>query len=70
MDNIKILFTEYKYDLDELIKFINVLITDAKNKDIFLTHDDMIQNLELLQTSLVKLTDKATILHNAFKNAE
>ena len=64
MDDCENLLAEYKYDLDELISFVNVLLSAAEREDAEFSHEDIVHNTEILQRELIKLSDKITVLQD------
>ena len=68
MEKLENLFVEYKYDLEELNSFINVLLAAAENEDTVLTHSDIVHNMEILHEKIEKLYDKASVIHEKLLN--
>ena len=56
------LFAEYKYESEELLSFINVLIAATEQEDNNLTHNDIVHTIEILQERLTRLHDKFSLL--------
>jgi len=62
MENYENLYAEYKYDLEELMSFVDVLLA-AENEAYELTHKDIEHNIEILHDKLTNLHNKLELLH-------
>ncbi len=56
------IYADYKYDLEELISYVKVLLTAAEQEDNKLTHKDIEHNLEILHEKLHRLYNQFCIL--------
>ena len=63
MEEIENLFAEYKYDSEELLSFINILLSAAEQEDTVITHNDIVHNIEILQERFIRLHDKFSSFH-------
>ncbi len=68
MESCENLFAEYKYDLEELLSLINVLLAAAEQEDNVITHKDIIHNIEILQEKVINLHDKASLIKEKLFN--
>lgn len=63
MEDYENLYAEYKYDLEELMSFVDVLLAAAENEAYELTHKDIEHNIEILHDKLTNLHNKMELLH-------
>ena len=62
MNDCENLFAEYKYDCEELLSFVKMLIAAAENEDVEIAHDDIAHNVEIIHEKLIGLHDKLKLL--------
>lgn len=68
MEDCENLIAEYKYNLNELISFVKVLLAAAEQENTILTHEDMEHNIEMVYEKLVRLNDQITIIKETLYN--
>jgi len=56
MHKIENLFAEYKYDFEELMSFVKILLAAAENENYELNQRDIEHNIEIVHDKLIKVT--------------
>ena len=67
MEDCENLIAGYKYNLNELISFVKVLLA-AEQENTILTHEDMEHNIEMVYEKLVRLNNQITIIKETLYN--
>ena len=62
MNDCENLYTEYRYDFEELMSFVKTLLAAAENEDFELTQKDMEHNIEMVHEKLINQQNKFHLL--------
>ena len=62
MKNCENLYAEYKYDFEELMSFVKILLVAAENENYELTNNDIEHNIEIIHDKLINLYERLNLL--------